>query len=90
VIGNAVLVTPVAIVATRPGCVNVTAVALAKLVPWMVAGIVVPWVNVAGFKPVIVAGPTTVKEEGLVAVPFVLVTVTLPVVAPAGTTTVNV
>jgi hypothetical protein len=33
VTGNVVLVTPVAIVATRPGCVNETAVALAKLVP---------------------------------------------------------
>jgi hypothetical protein len=33
VTGNVVLVTPVAIVATRPGCVNVTAVALAKFVP---------------------------------------------------------
>jgi hypothetical protein len=47
-------------------------------------------VNVVEVNPVIVAGPTTVKEDGLVAVPFVFVTVTVPVVAPTGTTTVNV
>lgn len=89
-IGRAVLVTPVAIVATRPGCVNVTAVALARFVPWILAGIVVPWVKAVGLRLVIVAGPTTVNDEGLLARPLVCVTVTVPVVAPAGTTTINV
>lgn len=43
-----------------------------------------------GFKPVMVEGPTTAKDNGLLAVPLVFVTVTVPVVAPAGTTTVKV
>jgi hypothetical protein len=56
----------------------------------MVAGIAVPWVKAVGFRPVIVAEPTTVNDEGLFAVPLVFVTVTVPVLVPAGTTTVNV
>jgi hypothetical protein len=56
----------------------------------MIAGIAVPWVKAVGFKPVIEGEPTTVKDNGLFAVPLVFVTVKVPAVAPAGTTTVNV
>jgi len=56
----------------------------------MVAGIVVPWVKAVGLRLVIVAVPTIVNEAGLLAVPLAFVTVTVPVVAPAGTITVKV
>ena len=40
---------------------------------------------VSGLTVMLVIGRSTVKSSSLVAVPFVLVTVIFPVVAPAGT-----
>jgi hypothetical protein len=60
---------------------NVTAVAPVKLVPLIVT--VVPMAPLAGVKPAIVGN--TLKLVALVAVPPELVTLTGPVVAPAGT-----
>ena len=61
---------------------NVTEVALPRLVPVSVT--TVPTTPEVGVKLVIVGGPITVKLLALVAVPPSVVTVTLPVVAPAG------
>jgi hypothetical protein len=63
---------------------NVTAVAPVKFVPLMVT--LVPTGPLAGAKLVIVGGAlTTVKLFVLVAVPAGVVTLSGPVVAPAGT-----
>src|SRR5712691_6617146 len=72
------------IVAVSPVCVKVTAVALLRLLPVMVAIVVIPCATRLGSMALIV-GVSTVKGCGLVAVPLVLVTVTGPVVAPVGT-----
>ncbi len=62
---------------------NATAVAPVKLVPLMVT--LVPTTPLAGAKLAIVGGLTTVNELLLVAVPPGVVTLSGPVVAPAGT-----
>jgi hypothetical protein len=62
---------------------NVTAVTSVKFVPVIVT--LVPTGPPAGAKPVIVGGTSTVKLLVLVAVPPEPVTVSGPVVAPAGT-----
>jgi hypothetical protein len=63
---------------------NLTAVALAKFVPLIVT--TVPMNPLVGVKLVIVGAlATTVNEPELVAVPPGVVTVSGPVVAPAGT-----
>ena len=63
---------------------NVTAVAPVKFVPLIVT--LVPTGPLVGVKPVIVGGAlTTVKLFVLVAVPPGVVTLSGPVVAPAGT-----
>ena len=62
---------------------NFTEVAPVKFVPLIVT--LVPTVPVVGEKLVIVGGLVTVKELLLVAVPLGVVTLTGPVVAPAGT-----
>jgi hypothetical protein len=63
---------------------NVTAVAPVKFVPLIAT--LVPTGPLAGVKPVIVGGALTiVKLFGLVAVPPGVVTLSGPVVAPAGT-----
>jgi len=62
---------------------NVTAVAPLKLVPLI--GTLVPTGPLAGAKPVIAGGGTTVNALVLVAVPAGVVTPISPVVAPAGT-----
>src|SRR5207244_2799580 len=62
---------------------NATAVAPVKVVPLMVT--LVPTGPLAGVKPVIVGGLITVKLPELVAVPPGVVTLIVPVVAPAGT-----
>jgi len=61
---------------------NVTAETPVKLVPLMVT--LVPTVPLAGAKLAIVGGLTTVNELVLVAVPPGVVTLSAPVVAPAG------
>lgn len=64
---------------------NATAVAPSRFVPVIVS--VVPTGPDAGLKPLIVGAFTiTVNVFALVAVPPAVVTETLPVVAPAGTT----
>jgi hypothetical protein len=67
--------------APRP--LNATAVAPVKLVPLMVT--LVPTGPLVGAKIVIVGGLSTVNELVLVAVPPGVVTLSGPVVAPAGT-----
>jgi hypothetical protein len=62
---------------------NLTAVVPVKFVPPIVT--VVPAGPVAGVKPVMVGGSSTVKLPVLVAVPPGVVTLSGPVVAPAGT-----
>src|SRR5205823_9075528 len=62
---------------------NFTDVAPMKFVPLIVT--LVPTVPVVGEKLVIVGGLVTMKELLLVAVPSGVVTLTGPVVAPAGT-----
>jgi hypothetical protein len=62
---------------------NVTAVAPVKFVPLIVT--LVATGPLVGVKPVIVGGLTTVKLLALVAVPPGVVTLSGPVVAPAGT-----
>src|SRR5882672_1999574 len=62
---------------------NATAVVPVKLVPLMVT--LVPTGPLAGVKLVIVGGLITVKVPALVAVPPGVVTLIVPVVAPAGT-----
>ena len=62
---------------------NLTDVAPPRFVPVSVT--LVPTAPESGVKLVIVGGPITVKVPVLVAVPPRVVTVTLPVVAPAGT-----
>jgi hypothetical protein len=62
---------------------NVTAVAPLKFVPPIVT--LVPTGPLVGVTLVIVGGLTTVKLLALVAVPPGVVTLTGPVVAPAGT-----
>ena len=62
---------------------NATAVAPVKFVPPIVT--LVPAGPLAGVKLVIVGGLSTVKLLALVAVPPGVVTLTGPVVAPAGT-----
>jgi hypothetical protein len=62
---------------------NVTAVAPVKFVPVMVT--LLPTVPLAGLKLVIVGGISTVNEELLVAVPAGVLTLNVPLVAPAGT-----
>ena len=66
-----------------PAVLKVTAVAPVKLVPLMVT--LVPTGPLVGSKLVIVGGLTTVKALLLVAVPPGVVTLSGPVVAPAGT-----
>src|SRR2546426_4303742 len=72
------------IVAVSPVCVKLTAVALFRLVPVIVALVVIPCPTRLGSMALIV-GVSMVNGCGLVAVPLVLVTVTGPVVAPVGT-----
>ena len=62
---------------------NATAVAPVKFVPLMVT--LVPTGPLVGVKLVMVGGFTTVNEPVLVAVPAGVVTLSVPVVAPAGT-----
>ena len=62
---------------------NPTAVVPVKFVPLMVT--LVPTAPLAGVKLVIVGGLITVKVPALVAVPPGVVTLIVPVVAPAGT-----
>jgi hypothetical protein len=62
---------------------NVTAVAPMKFVPLIVT--LVPTGPLVGVKPVIVGAVTTVNALALVAVPPGVVTLSGPVVAPAGT-----
>ena len=62
---------------------NATAVAPLKLVPLIV--IEVPTPPLVGLKLVIVGAGTTTKLLALVAVPPAVVTVTGPLLAPAGT-----
>ena len=62
---------------------NVTAVAPVKFVPLIVT--LVPACPPVGVKLVIVGGICTVKLLALVAVPAAVVTLSGPVVAPAGT-----
>ena len=62
---------------------KITAVAPVKFVPLMVT--LVPSGPAVGEKLVIVGALTTVKLFALVAVPLGVVTLTGPVVAPAGT-----
>lgn len=62
---------------------KVTAVAPVKFVPVMVT--LLPTVPLAGLKLVIVGGISTVNEELLVAVPAGVLTLNVPLVAPAGT-----
>ena len=62
---------------------NATRVAPVKLVPLMVT--LVPTGPLAGVKLVIVGGLITVKLPALMAVPPGVVTLIVPVVAPAGT-----
>jgi hypothetical protein len=62
---------------------NVTAVAPMKFVPLIVT--LVPSGPLVGVKPVIVGAVTTVNALALVAVPPGVVTLSGPVVAPAGT-----
>ena len=62
---------------------NRTTVAPVKFVPLMVTP--VPTGPLAGPKLVIVGAGTTVKLLALVAVPPAVVTLSVPVVAPAGT-----
>ena len=64
---------------------NVTALAPVKFVPLIVT--LVPAGPLVGVKLVIVGGLTTVKLLALVAVPPGVVTLSGPVVAPAGTVT---
>ena len=69
------------VVALTP--LNATAVAPVKFVPVIVT--LVPTGPLVGAKLVIVGAGTTVKLLALVAVPPAVVTLTGPVVAPAGT-----
>src|SRR5256712_6691049 len=62
---------------------NVTAVAPVKFVPLIVT--LVPTGPLVGVKLVIVGALTTVNALGLVAVPWGVVTLNVPVVAPVGT-----
>ena len=62
---------------------NVTAVAPVKSVPLMVT--LIPTGPIGGVKLVIVGELITVKLPALVAVPPSVVTLMVPVVAPAGT-----
>ena len=62
---------------------NLTAVAPLKLVPAIVT--LVPTGPLPGVKPVIVGACSTVKFVALVATPPGVVTLSGPVVAPAGT-----
>ena len=62
---------------------NVTAVTPAKFVPLMVT--LLPTSPLVGVKLVMVGGFTTVNAPVLVAVPPGVVTLSVPVVAPAGT-----
>ena len=62
---------------------NVTAVAPVKFVPLIVTP--APTGPLVGVKLVIVGAGTTVKVLALVAVPPAVVTLSVPVVAPAGT-----
>jgi hypothetical protein len=78
-------VAPERIVAAKPLCVKVTAVAVAKLNPAIWTWVVRPWGTLAGATPEMIGGTSTVKGCGLVAVPLVFVTVMGPVVAPVGT-----
>ena len=66
-----------------PTPLNATAVAPVKFVPLIVT--LVPTGPLVGAKLVIVGAGTTVKLLALVAVPPGVVTLTGPVVAPAGT-----
>ena len=61
---------------------NVTAVAPVKFVPLIVT--LVPTGPLVGEKLVIVGGSTTVKAPLLIAVPPGVVTLSVPLVAPAG------
>ena len=72
-------------VTEKPAAVplNLTAVAPVKFVPLIVT--LAPTAPLAGVKLVIVGGLTTVKLLALVAVPADVVTLSEPVVAPAGT-----
>ena len=67
---------------------NFTVVAPVKLVPLIVTDVPTP--PLAGEKLLIVGAGTTVNDVVLVAVPPGVLTVMLPVVAPAGTVSVNV
>jgi hypothetical protein len=62
---------------------NVTEVAPVKFVPLIVT--VLPAVPLAGLKPVIVGGLSTVNAGLLAAVPAGVLTLKIPLVAPAGT-----
>ena len=62
---------------------NATAVAPVKFVPLMVT--LLPTSPLVGVKLVMVGGFTTVNAPVLVAVPAGVVTLSVPVVAPAGT-----
>jgi hypothetical protein len=62
---------------------NFTAVAAVKFVPVIVT--LLPTVPLMGLKLVIVGGFMTVKAELLVAVPAGVLTLNVPLVAPAGT-----
>jgi hypothetical protein len=62
---------------------NFTAVAPVKAVPLIVT--LVPTDPLVGVNPVMVGGTVTVKVPLLVAVPAGVVTLIVPVVAPAGT-----
>jgi hypothetical protein len=74
-------------IAAASGCepvpLNVTAVAPVKFVPLIVT--LAPTIPLVGVKLVIVGGLTTVKLVPLVPVPPGVVTLSGPVVAPAGT-----
>ena len=62
---------------------NLTAVAPVKFVPLMVT--LIPTAPLVGVKLTIVGAGITVKVLALVAVPPGVVTLSVPVVAPAGT-----
>jgi len=71
------------IVKVAPAVLKATALAVSKLVPVMTTEI--PGTPLPGLKPVTVGGTATTKSVALVAVPFGVVTVILPVVVPAET-----
>ena len=88
--GSVVDVPPSRIEAVSPACVNVTAVAFRRFVPVICIPLVAPGGTVTGSTLVTAGMAGTVNDCGLVAVPFVLVTVMEPVVAALGTVTTSV